>query len=167
MESGSYINALGLIFLAALLLWITVRAYKRLLFSTTETLKRCEDLKKLLYDVRDGAHKFNENRRIATRIIEQVTVKLVSADFTQFVRTLDLSETGARFRIEKELFLDSQVSLNIYLSLFPKPIDVKGRIARVEKVSEGPDIFDTGVEFVNMSGEDKERLKETIKLSKE
>jgi len=151
-------------FLAAFLFWTMVKDHEKLFLSSAKTLKICEDLKKILFDLRDGTKTFYEEKRGAQRIKDCVRIKIISKGFNEFVKTLDLSETGACVRTDKKLLPDSVIDLSIYLSLFPQPINIQGRVARVYESEKDMNVFDVGIEFLSVSDLDKEKLKETVKV---
>jgi hypothetical protein len=153
-----------LIFSITFLFLIIIKIYRELFLLITNTLKTCEDLKKLIFDLRDGTKTYYEEKRTAERIKECVTIKIIFENSSEFVKTLDLSKTGARFRTSRKLPLDGLIDVNVYLSLFPQPISVRARVARVDRPAEDPAIFDIGIEFLSVNEHDKEKLTETLRL---
>ena len=153
-----------LCFLIVLLFWKTKRMHREFSSTTADILKKCEDLKKLLLDLRDGTKTYYEEKRKTERIKNCITIKIVSKDSIEFVKTLDLSRTGAHFRTKRKLTPGGLIDIIIYLSLFPQPIKIKARIARVCRTQEDTTLFDAGIEFLNMTEPDKEKLADTLRL---
>ena len=89
---------------------------------------------------------------------------MTHGNFSEFVRTVDISVGGARFRTTQDLSSGDMLDLNVHLSLFPQSINVKARVVRVYDPSGDDGDTDIGVEFLGMSASDREKLKESTKL---
>lgn len=76
----------------------------------------------------------------------------------------DISEGGMKVTIGEELEKSSSVNLEIYLR--QEPIKCKGKVVRVKKI-ESPYlkhgvVFDTGIEFQDLSQEDKTTIRSLV-----
>jgi len=159
---------IGLIFLlliSVFIFWFIAKIY------TVRILSKYRDMEKLLFDIRDGTRSFYTEKRRARRVKTDISAKLIEKGAKENIKILNLSHTGALLKTTKKLQLDRVIALNIYLPLFPQPIDVKAKVVRIinpetvsgNAVSKTP-FINAGIEFINMSKIDRERLIETINL---
>lgn len=86
------------------------------------------------------------------------------------IHTEDLSEGGVRVFLDEKLALFTTVGLEIFFER-EKPLKCKGRISWVkEKVNpmiKQPILFDTGIQFLDISDSGKEYIKRLVKILSE
>jgi hypothetical protein len=145
-------------------IWLTVLINRKMSILSSDLLNRCEDMKKLLLDLRNGTNTYFEEKRKAERIRRNVTIKVSGKDFNEFVKTVDLSEGGALIQMCRELHSGESIDMSVYLPLYVEPLNVKGRILRVSSSEEDRAYFETGVEFIDLPLADKDKLIETLSI---
>ena len=70
--------------------------------------------------------------------------------------TKNISPNGARFAIEQDLPKGATLELKIKIPVKPEPIPIKAKIVWTKKeVGQEKDIYDAGLEFTQVSEEDK------------
>ena len=146
------------------LTWVTILINKRIAALDSDFSDKFDELKKLLFDLRDGTNTFYEEKRKSERVRDNVTMKIVSGGLAEFVKALDLSEGGALIRTSKKLKENDVIDLNIYLKLYAEPISAKASVARVLPSEDDISSFDIGLKFLDMSSIAKERLIETLNV---
>jgi len=55
------------------------------------------------------------------------------------------------------------LQMDIYLPLFPQPIDISGKIVRIKRSSGDRLTVDTGLEYLGMTPSDRIKLSETMR----
>ena len=88
--------------------------------------------------------------------------KIIGKDSSKFAKALNLSYGGALLRTTANLQRGQTIGLNIHLPLFPQPVSVKARVIWVQSVFDESKTFDIGLEYLNISHSDKEKLTETL-----
>ncbi len=77
----------------------------------------------------------------------------------------NISEGGIRVLLEEKLSNFVNVGLELFVEK-EKPIKCKGKVMwvqeRINPIQQTPVIFDTGIQFINLSVEDKQYLKKLI-----
>lgn len=73
-------------------------------------------------------------------------------------REVNISASGLRFNYDKQLNIDSFLELRLQLSQISNFILAYGKIVRCEADSEVEDVFTIGVEFTEISLEDREAI---------
>lgn len=159
-------TALSLSILSLMLLfWFVIKLYKRIYSSNWDISHKYEDLERILLDLRDGTRTFHKEKRRSPRVAGDITAQIVGKkDFSGYVRVSNISEYGALLSMSKDLKIGETIELNMYLPIFPQPIHVNSKVVRVIPPKEKTGIFDTGVEFIDIAREDKEKLIETVKI---
>ena len=131
--------------------------------------KKYENLERLSLDIRDGVRTFYKEKRKYPRVINGIRVMLVNKLFCgELFKVRDISYEGALLRINHKVEMGDMIDLNIYLHVFPQPINVRASVVRVCRVEEDsrPEMYDVGMEFIKMSKGDKEKLMETVDILK-
>ena len=131
--------------------------------------KQYESLERLSLDIRDGIKTFYKEKRKYPRVINGIRVMLMDKLFEgELFKVRDISYEGALLRINHKVEMGDIIDLNIYLHIFPQPINVRAKAVRVCKVEKDgrPGTYDIGVEFIKMSKSDKEKLTETVDILK-
>ncbi|MBN1353217.1 MAG: PilZ domain-containing protein [Candidatus Omnitrophica bacterium] len=154
------------LFALIVLFILTMRISKKLFLFTADMLRKYENVERLLLDLRDNTRTFYKEKRKSSRILNNITVKITDENSSQgFATILNGGETGALLRTSHKFKLGELATLSIYLPLFPQPITIKVKIARVAPSSEkASGDFDVGVEFLKIERPDKEKLLETLRL---
>jgi len=152
----TFLYVLG-IFLISFLGLIWGLLYKKL-------FDKLDNLERLLLDVRDGTKKFYRERRRFPRQKFDISAKIFGRGSGELIKVPEISQAGALLRSNCSFTLGDVIELNMYLPLFAEPINIKARVVRVTAVEGKASIFNVGVEFVNMSQIDKEKLIETINI---
>ena len=156
--------ALYIIVVACAVAWLTLLINKKMAFLASDLSNMFEEIKKLLFDIRNGTSTYYDEKRKTDRIPRNVTIKVTYKNSGEFVKTLDLSEGGALIRVAREFRIDEIIDMNVYLPLYAEPISAKGKVLRVSPSEEDKTYFETGVEFINLSLTDKEKLIETLSI---
>ena len=73
-------------------------------------------------------------------------------------REVNISASGLRFNYDKQLNIDSYLELRLQLSQISNYILAYGKIVRCEADGEVEDVFTIGVEFTEISLEDREAI---------
>jgi hypothetical protein len=157
--TGSFLSVF--IFMSGFLFLI----FRKISLLADDSRKKYDNLEKLSLDIRDGEKSFYKEKRKSLRIKNEITAKIVNNKvFDGLFKLRDISYEGALLRIDKPMEVGDVIELNIYLHLFPQPIDVKARVVRVLKLkTEGKsEVYDIGMKFIWMSRIDEEKLRETI-----
>lgn len=138
------------------------KVYKKVFGISLDIKNRYDNLERLLLDLRDGTKTFYREKRKFARLKEdRISAKI--ADKGDLVKIINISQEGALLRPMRYFRPGELMDLNIYLPLFPQPIDVRARVVRVSANPQSqPTAFDVGVEYLNMSRLDKKRLVETM-----
>jgi len=150
------------------LFWAIALYYKLLSRMASDVLTRYDNIERILLDLRDGTKHFYREKRRAFRVKTDILAHF--ADKTtgdDFVKIHDISCDGAQLRTTRPLRAGDSVKLNIYLPLFPQPISSKAKVvwARPTKETKGAsEIYNAGIEYTEMSDEDRERLIESINI---
>ena len=135
-------------------------------FSETRLIiaDRCNNLENVLLDLRDGTKIFYKERRKFPRVNGDIVARIPGEE--DLIRVLDISFGGARLRTSRRFKLKDLLEFNIYLPIFPQPIKVRAKVAWTSIVgAQGKDEdYEVGIEFLDMTGFDKERLIETLNV---
>jgi len=123
---------------------------------------KLDNLERLLQDLRDGTKKFYRERRRFPRQKFDISAKIVGRGSGEVIKVLEISYSGALLRSNQAFAPDETIELNLYLPLFAEPVDIKARVVRVAAVQGMASTFNVGVEFLDISSSDKDRLIETI-----
>ncbi|NQU95325.1 MAG: PilZ domain-containing protein [Candidatus Omnitrophica bacterium] len=157
-----------LLILAALFLFIA-SVSKKLFLLISNILHKHGGMEKLLLDLRDGTKTFYKEKRKYHRIKTkgQVLTRIIQKEKDKLIEVLDLSYGGALLGARQTSFQNGEtVDLSMHLPLFPQPIDVKGRVVRIERASgrdpKTSDAKNVGIEYLDMPRSDREKLIETI-----
>lgn len=81
------------------------------------------------------------------------------------VRTANIGVGGMMVVLETKLAYSTVVDLELFLSDKEKPIRCKGQIAwahEVESSNSGVQLFETGVQFVDLSESDQQEIKKLV-----
>lgn len=150
----------------AFLSWLIFKVYKQVFLLSSDIANTCADLEKLLLDLRDGTKTFYREKRKFVRAKDGILAKIAGQVSDELIKVLDISYEGALLRTTQQLKSQDTIDLNIYLPIFPQPIEVKAKVIRVipAKIESQPPSFDVGVKFLNISPPDKEKLIETVDL---
>ncbi|OGW74618.1 MAG: hypothetical protein A2Z72_07310 [Omnitrophica bacterium RBG_13_46_9] len=152
----------------AILLWFVIEIYKKVYIFSSSVLTRCDELEELLFDIRNGTRRFYREKRRFRRIDakDKISAKIANKDAGSFFNILNVSHAGALLRSCQDIFsAGEKLDLSMYLPYFPQPIGVRSKVVRVDHTSpEKADDFDVGVEYLNMTSIDREKLTETINL---
>lgn len=152
------LSALAILCILAVRTHIALRSFAR------DFSSKYNDLKRLLFDLRDGTKTFYEERRTSQRIKEGISIRIGGEYAKNRVEAVDISENGASFRLDRGLSLKEIVELTIQVPLFVEPLYIKARVVRSKPVKDNGALFDTGVEFLTMSDPDRQRLLETMNI---
>lgn len=156
----------ALIFICFIVLGvIAALIYRRTFRIIAEISQKYESIEKLLLDIRDDTRNFYKEKRRFSRVRDGIGAKIVNREgSSELFKVLDISYEGAHLRTAQPLKPQETIELDIYLPLFPQPINVKAKVVRVfpAKLPGQPEIFDAGVQFLQISRLDKERLTETV-----
>lgn len=102
--------------------------------------------------------------RVAFECVVIVKKKETSLVFR--TQTENISAGGTCVILEKALLKHTPVEIELFLPDGPMPISCEGKVAwsvrRSEYLKKKSSQFDTGIEFRNMTDEDKARLKRII-----
>lgn len=167
LGSEFLIIKIGFIFIIialVLLFWHVTSGYKKISASISEGSNRYGNLERLLLDIRDGKKTFfNEKRRFA-RYSDTISAKIAGSD-TEILKILNISSGGVLLRTSRKFEENQIINLNIYLPLFPQPINVKAKVIRVAPCetkgkSSG---FKMGIKYLTINEPDREKLTETLK----
>lgn len=146
--------------------WLVVRTYRATIKLSDGVLEKNKNVEKLLLDIRDGTKNFYKEKRKSERIKTkgQISAKITNKDMDKLINVLDISYEGALLSAQKEHFRQEEVlNLEMYLPLFPQPIDVRGKVVRIEDAT-GKKIknFNAGITYLTMPHQDRKKLAETI-----
>lgn len=171
LEGGFFASKKGFIyatFLFIFLGWGTFRLCKKIYVYTSEILEKYRNIERLLIDMRDKGKTFYAEKRKFPRISTEgkVSARLTEKKSTEKLFSVrDMSYGGALLKSKKKDFrYGERVNLNMYLPLFPQPIDIAAKIVRINGQSKKKNKeFDVGVEYLDITKSDRQRLIETIK----
>lgn len=140
---------------------ITLLIYKRTSRIIAEISQKYENLEKLLLDIREGTRDFYKEKRRFLRVRNGISARIGGSELFEVI---DISYKGALLRTTQHLKPQDKIELNIYLPIFPQPINVQARVIRVSsaRIEGQPETFIAGVEFLEMNRLDKEKLTETV-----
>jgi len=126
--------------------------------------QKFNNLENLLLDIRDNTKTFYREKRKFPRLKNSLVARISGE--SELIKVLDIGYGGARLKTTKSLRPKDELGLSIYLPAFPQPIVMKARVIWVSMVkTEGqPEVFDVGVEYLETSRFDREKLIETINL---
>lgn len=151
------------------LFWLIAAVSKRLFLLLLNIMHKHGSTEKLLLDLRDGTKTFYKEKRRYRRIKtkNQVLTRIIQKGKDKLIEVIDLSYGGALLGAGQTSFQKGEiVDLSMHLPLFPQPIDVKGRVVRIEPASgkkpKTPNAKNVGVEYLDMARSDREKLIETI-----
>jgi len=167
LRSDFLIVKVGFIFIIitlVLLFWHVTSDYKKISESISEDSNRYGNLEKLLLDIRDGKKTFFKEKRRFARYSDSISAKLAGSD-SEILKILNISSGGILLQTSRKLEENQIINLNIYLPLFPQPINVKARVIRITPCeTEGkPSGFKAGIQYLNINEPDREKLIETLK----
>ena len=148
--------------------WAILKIYEKIAALISDNARRYEDTEKLLLDIRDGTRTFFKEKRSSARIENNITAKLKKPGWPEeSIRVLNGSEGGALFACQKKPEAGEVIELIMYLPLFPQPIEAKAKVVRVKSAGHKErGKYYVGVEFLSMSGPDRQRFAETINVLK-
>jgi hypothetical protein len=126
----------------------------------------CDDIKRLLLDLRNGTNTYYDEKRFSNRVKEKMSIRVTIGDFTELADIIDLSLNGCLYRTTKKLNKGEQADLNVYLPLFPEPINARGEVARIQRAAEDDGKFDIAMRFSRMHDPDRRKLVETLDILK-
>lgn len=158
------ISALFVIVATVALFWILAMMYRNITGMGSTIMTRQNDSEKLLLDLRDGTRNFYKERRKTFRVKTDITAQLISKSICDFIKTIDLSYDGAQIKTTNKFQIGDTIGLNLYLPLFPQPINVRVKVVRVlpEGGDEKSGVYNVGVKYLEMPLADKEKLIETL-----
>jgi len=167
LGSEFLIVKIGFIFIIialVLLFWHVTSGYKKISAAISEDSNRYGNLERLLLDIRDGKKTFFSEKRKFTRYNDNISAKIAGSD-TEILKILNISSGGVLLRTSQKLEENQIINLNMYLPLFPQPINVKAKVIRIapyktEGKSSG---FKVGIKYLNINEPDREKLIETLK----
>ena len=107
--------------------------------------------------------------RRSKRMDYKTTIDIIAPEKeTQMSATLDLSQHGACFVSRGLLATDAEIEVRIALLKKKKTISAKARVAWLAKLEHRPgeilEKYKIGLEFIDMSKEDREILSSELKL---
>lgn len=109
---------------------------------------------------------FNTRRHVRASFECIVAVKKGSAGSVFRSNTVNVSIGGLGVILEKELMRNTIVELQLFLPDELPAVECEGRIVwslkRAEYVKQKPGQFDTGIEFIDISEQDKNRINHII-----
>jgi hypothetical protein len=156
------------IFIMTALFWTIAIAYKAYAATASEIIQKYDNIERLLLDLRDGTKYFFKEKRRSFRIKTDLLARFADKSTgDDFVKISDISHEGAQLRTVRVLKAGETLRLNIYLPFFSQPINAKVRVMRARHTAElkgTSAIFDTGVEYIELSDQDREKLVETINI---
>lgn len=158
----------GYIFLAAVfLVWAVSKICRSILLVIFRATGARRDMEKLLLDIKDGTKRFyKEMRRFPRAMVKcGIIVKIAGSNVDRYNMVLNISRSGALLRTHVHFQPGDQISMKMYLPLFPQPVDVETRIIKVVAVWDIHNLsplFDVGVEFLNIIRIDNDKLVETV-----
>lgn len=159
---------LYIIFIITALFWTISIAYKAYAIASSETMQTYNNIERILLDLRDGTKKFYQEKRRSFRIKTDLLARFADKPTgDDFVKIIDISHEGAQLKTVRVLKLGETMKLNIYLPFFSQPINAKVRVMRVRPSTELKGIspvVEAGVEYIDLSDEDSEKLVETINI---
>ena len=151
------------------LFWLIASVSEKLFLLISNILHKHGNTEKLLLDLRDGTKTFYKEKRKYRRMKtkDKVLTRIIQKGRDELIKVLDLSYGGALLGARQTSFEKGEtVDLNMHLPLFPQPINVKGRVVRIERASgkkpETPNAKNVGIEYLDMTHSDREKLIETI-----
>jgi len=155
-----------------IVVWLAWEINKKLSFFLKSTIKKQNDIEKLLFDIRDGKKSYFKEKRKHPRINTEnkVHTKITNKGKENIIPVKNISYGGALLGPEMGSFIKGELlKLNMYLPLFPQPIDIDGKIVRLDMASKRKSSPATiGIEYTGMSRSDRSKLIETVdSLSKE
>ncbi len=121
-----------------------------------------------MLDIRNGTKTFFKEKRRALRVGNSVSAKLADNEKAEFIKVLNISETGALLRSKEKFSQGEVLDFKLYLPLFTYPIDVVTKVARAAPSSDKDKAgyFDIGITFLKITSSDKEKLLETVDVLK-
>ena len=130
--------------------------------------RRYDDLERTLLGLRDGTKYFYLEKRRSFRIKTDMLAHFADkATGDDYVKIHDISYDGAFLKTTQGLKAGETVKLDIYLPFFPKPVYAEAKVIRASSTKEIKGmsaIFEIGAEFTKMSGDDREKLVESINI---
>ncbi len=114
-------------------------------------------------------HAFEEKRQFARAdYIAQIKITKKSTNEDYLSATKNIGLGGICVALNKDIGVFNEVILEVHLKdRLHDPFICEGRVVwvikRPEKDHLGQDIFDTGVEFINMTDDCKERINSIVK----
>ena len=162
---------LSLVFVSGIVLaWFAIKVCLKIQSVIKNFVSENYNIQRLLCDIRDGTKSFYIERRKFFRVRvkdEAITAILRSGPSIRPMKILNISYGNALLRTNHHFQPGQIVDLDIRLALFPQPIKSSARIIRTTPIPNayGIDpIFDVGVEFLNMSAIDNDKLIETVSI---
>lgn len=161
-----FVFTIGILFI----LWhFTMKIYKHLFSDRAEILTKLENLETLLVDIRDGTKSFYKEKRTSPRVREHITAKIAGSDGSEFMQVVNLSYNGAMIKTTRNFERDQIIDLNLFLPLYPQPVNVRARIVKVagEAITKkASQVFNISIEFLSLAAPDKEKITETVDVLK-
>lgn len=161
------VNIICTLGIVAAILWLVVEAYRRLYFLLSSIV--CEDrrLGRILFDIRDGTKRVYEEKRRYPRAKDGIKARLVDRESGHLIEVVNISYGGVLLKTASLLQIGEMLDMNLYLPLFPRPIDVKAKVVRVNASKEKQGLlpaFEVGMEFLHIDFKDYDKLVETVDL---
>lgn len=158
------ISAVYVIAAAVTVFWLMAIMYRNISSVANNMITKQDDSEKLLLDLRDGTRHFYKERRRSLRVKTDITAQLISKSVCDFIKTIDLSYDGAQLRTTHKFQIGDTIGLNLYLPLFPQPVNLRVKVVRVlpEGGDERSGIYNIGVKYLDMPKPDRDKLVETL-----
>ena len=148
----------------AAMLWLLLNVRRNISEIRKDIIDRCEGLKRLLFDVRDGTHTYHEEKREADRIRGSVTARVTAGGKSEFVKTVDISAGGIHITTHTPVKEGAVVDIALYLPLYVEPVTARARVHRILGSEDGPGVFEVGLEFISLPDVDRSRLLESLRV---
>ena len=115
---------------------------------------------------RNQVHLYGQNRRSFRRIDAALNGRLcqLAAEYHPLT-TVNLSEGGFLFLVDRQLPIGSLLDISITLPSAGAPMNASARVIRVEE--QGPGRFETAIRIIDIAAADRARLAEYIQASEE
>jgi Tfp pilus assembly protein PilZ len=138
--------------------------YRNMTEILSNLTRKIKEQEILLLDVRDGTNKFYKEKREFPRVKGGVTAQIVGSDNRETAKVIDISYVGALLQTNHKFEQGEVVELNIHLTLFAEPIYVKSQVLRINLIDKEKNIFSVAIKFLDISGNDRQKLEETIEI---
>jgi len=149
---------------------VAAARHRKLLLTVSSLTAERSNLEQLLLDIRDGTKKFYTEKRKHKRVFTgtYVSAKIIGKNPSGRVRVRDISYGGALIRTQSYFEIGEKIDINFYLPLFAEPICIGARVARAVTSPDSDGFllsqFDLGLEFIDISRNDSDKLVETVNV---